>query len=191
MSTTTATRERPIVCTAQEVRAILDGRQTQLRRPLHKQPPAEGIGNILGPGIYHPTIVDRGGMEGPGPDTFGVYDDDGQWCCPCLFGAPGDTLWVKEQWQAWTEFNDCSPDEISERALKSVNYLVNGNKWDARVRSAQSMPRAASRLALEITNVTVEQDAGQWWWIISIVAPGDGTAAAPAHTTKGNESCQA
>ena len=86
--------------------------------------------------------------KGTTPDYAGV--DFG-----CPYGAIGDCLWVKEQWQVWTEYNHLSPSELPSDP--AINYTADGNTWDARLRSALHMPRNFSRITLEIVGVRVER----------------------------------
>ena len=93
--------DRPILFSAEMVRAILDGRKTQTRRKMKVQPWPDATVEV---GPYHPHIVDCHGESHPGPATFGavwshqdiVNGADAGLRCP--YGATGDLLWVRETW---------------------------------------------------------------------------------------------
>lgn len=129
------TKERPILFSGAMVRAILDGRKTQTRRVV-KDPDSFGC------------------LTGDCPhETQSECDDDMRVLCP--YGRVGDRLWVREAWQAWTEFNGFAPRDIPVGS--GINYLADGNEWDARKRPPMFMPRWASRITLEVTDVRVER----------------------------------
>jgi hypothetical protein len=120
-------KERPIIFSAESVRAILAGRKTQTRR-LVRLP--EGVNNVRG-------FVDRvkwGGYDGAGP--HGII------MCP---HAIGDLLWVRETW-AHVSGNNGNPA-----------YRADGESETARWKSSMFMPRWASRIDLEITDVRVQR----------------------------------
>ena len=139
------TKERPIVLTAQEVNAVLAGNKTQHRVPFDFEfkintaslnETADDIGwsvQKLITRAYHECI----------------YDFE------CPFGAIGDRLWVQE-FHARTEHNDF---------LTRTHYYADGNlrldlRHDAGLLtkySAGDMPRWASRLLLEITDIRIER----------------------------------
>ena len=126
-------KERPILFSAPMIRAILENRKTQTRRII-QQKHLDWMNNSV--------------------ENFlaGRWDQR-----PMPYGKPGDWLWVREAWQAWKEFDGTSPSNIPKHALERVNYLADGNKWDARYRHARFMPHWASRILLEITDVRVER----------------------------------
>lgn len=154
----TATRERPILFSAPMVRAILDGRKTQTRRVVKPQP-----------------RFDRLGLTAAG----WARDECGRWCFPnaapelrvhCPYGAPGDRLWVRETWAAFTtpsyECNesdevDCSPAEMRREWLwldrSNIVYSADEGNAPERWRPSIHMPRWASRITLEVTAVRVER----------------------------------
>lgn len=67
----------------------------------------------------------------------------------------GDVLWVRETWQAWWEYDKIAPRDIPNNS--DINYPSDGNVWKTRVRSPLFMPRWASRIRLEVTDVRIER----------------------------------
>lgn len=137
-------KERPILMSAPMVRAILDGRKTQTRRIVKERPPY----------IY----VNEGRLLRD--DGLGEYNDY------FPYGILGDRLWVRETCLIWKggaeeeiiyqedlEFEGCKRDAIK---LKKQGYPKNGiGIWKAT--PSIHMPRWASRITLEITNIRVER----------------------------------
>jgi hypothetical protein len=126
--------ERPILFSGPMVRAILEGRKTQTRRPVKPQP-------VCGDGI----------VQGPNGLFFvgQLRDSENAWrdiLCPC--GVPGDRLWVRET------FWDGRPD-IDNYVL----FVADGYSFvrDWKKRPSIFMPRWASRITLEITDVRVQR----------------------------------
>ncbi len=120
-------KERGILFSAPMVRAILAGAKSQTRRAI-KQRPA------------------------------------GEWAAPgktaCPYGAPGDRLWVREAWHAACDFNQVPPREIPigsdiEHAATARSYAEIGLM--GKLRPGMFMPRWASRITLEVTEVRVER----------------------------------
>lgn len=125
--------ERPILFNGEMVRAILDGRKTMTRRVLKPQPDKS---------IMFPVV--------------GQYFQK-----PCPFGVPGDRLWVRETWRpdtAWSgSSNGCiieyRADGEKKEFEKCLSVPVSNQKWLPSIH----MPRWASRITLEITNIRVER----------------------------------
>lgn len=167
-------KERPILFSAPMVRALLDGRKTQTRRVLRYQ----YVGTrLLGPEMYEPAVVRRDGEIEAGKPVFGVYDEHGEFGCVCPF-RPGDRLWVRETWQYanWTEDGMPFIRYAADDAVRFVengggedivdvwaelsdpaNYAIDNTAADRRWRPSIFMPRWASRLTLEITEVRAER----------------------------------
>lgn len=166
-STQTAPRERPIIFSGPEVRAALEGKKTQARRvvrPLKSAPlPDRWDSSVHGALTYN------------GAGLVAIGPSGGRTAIPlprCPFGAPGDRLWVREAWQAvgcW-----CGPRETDGGFI--IRYRADEQEREApchpawqdrdlasrllapeRWRSPAAMPRWASRLTLEITDVRVER----------------------------------
>lgn len=114
----------------------------------------------------------------------------------CPYGAPGDRLWVRETWQAIHVSIDpetgCGDDvqaapsipKDSQNGWWGVVYAAtdpqaNGFAW----RPSFYMPRWASRITLEVTEVRVErlqdiseEDAiaeGIWVWVVEFKKVGE------------------
>ena len=141
---------KPILFSGPMVRAILAGIKSQTRRVVKPQPDR----------ISFEVLRD---VEG------GKY------------GKPGDRLQVLETWQYadWTEdgypfiryradgtvkLQDTIPDDWSERLTDiwadlsdSDNYNIDGRAADRRWRAPIHMPRWASRITLEITDMRIER----------------------------------
>lgn len=139
-------KERPIILSAHAVRAILDGSKTQTRLPLKLR-----NGNPNAASEWH---APRGDHE-----TLWVADGVGHVHCPC--GRPGDRLWVREAWKR--EVRNDGVVVVRYSANRAVSEPASGtreqhlaglsNRW----RPSIYMPRWASRLTLEVTDVRVER----------------------------------
>ncbi|EJD6640751.1 hypothetical protein NPI44_004359 [Citrobacter freundii] len=129
-------KERGMIFNAEMVRALLDGRKTQTRRPIKwKQTRFTEIGER------------EDGSKWP-------WSEDVEHACdfwhPCPFGAVGDRIWVRETFCA-------VPDHEEPAGCSALLYAADGNgpygKWTPSIH----MPRWASRILLEITSVRVER----------------------------------
>ncbi|MCU8695843.1 ASCH domain-containing protein [Enterobacter cloacae] len=128
--------ERGMIFNGEMVRAILDGRKMQTRRPLKwKQTRFTEIGER------------EDGSRWP-------WSEDAEHACdfwhPCPFGAVGGRIWVRE---TWARYNiDQDSHDMAYRATPPADWPEEG-RW----RPSIHMPRWASRILLEITDVRVEQ----------------------------------
>jgi len=137
-------QERPILFSGQMVRAILEGRKTQTRRVVKPVGRDEGF------------IVVGGYDKDPNQWPFRSYDgdafDDGNGCevpLVCPYGVPGDRLWVRETWK-----ENIPPSGWIYRATdEQAQWSQDKRPW----RPSIFMPREASRITLEITEVRVER----------------------------------
>jgi hypothetical protein len=128
-------KERPIIFSAESVRAILDGRKTQTRRVVSNR--VLDIRQDL-EDRYHSV-----GSVGDGMSVRIESETD-----TYLAHAPhkiGDRLWVREAYQ----FDTCG----------CVHYKANQEGFDSngQWKSPMFMPRSFSRLTLEIVDVRCER----------------------------------
>ncbi|EPY4011490.1 hypothetical protein NL495_07870 [Klebsiella pneumoniae] len=132
-------KERGMIFNGEMVRAILDGRKTQTRRPIKwKQTRFTEIGER------------EDGSKWP-------WSEDAEHACdfwhPCPFGAVGDRIWVRETWASGLS----TKSTLAYRATHKREDLEDGFydtiKWTPSIH----MPRWASRILLEITGVRVER----------------------------------
>ncbi|MBM6427892.1 hypothetical protein JQC70_22310 [Burkholderia contaminans] len=165
-------KERPILFSGAMVRAILEGSKTQTRR-------------IVKPTGAHHIFQFRGREEARGTDeptgewawcrAERVISEH----IRCPYGKPGDRLWVREAFRLTSDFDGDSPTRVGERCLDAgyrapwapVRYEVDGAERDwrwvgtppghevtaGRARASMHMPRWASRITLEITDVRAER----------------------------------
>lgn len=145
--------ERGMIFNSEMVRAILDGRKTQTRRPV-KFP------------VYDKNLgCELAGNELAGELSAGNYLNS-------AFGKPGDRIWVRETWQAIHDYCDENGHVDERRYARSIprhrgNYWhpVYEEAWGNESREDREfpwrpsihMPRWASRILLEITDVRVER----------------------------------
>lgn len=130
-------KERPILFSGPMVCAILDGKKTQTRRVM-KAVKHPDFGNL-----YEPSCMAR-------EEQHAI-----ERACP--YGQPGDRLWVRETWNqfdGWAGYRyaadydgwgigpDDDPDHVPDHEVR----------WKPSIH----MPRAASRITLELTGVRVE-----------------------------------
>ena len=142
-------REKPIDFKGWEVKATLEGRKDQTRRVLKPQPEIrDGNDSIwMGPPF--------------GPNAYsGVYPD-GLKVVSSVKYAPGDRLWVKENYAHGWPMNpgDVLPPDPRNGQV-AITYRADGNvpfggsgKW----RPSIHMPRWASRITLEVTELRVQR----------------------------------
>lgn len=153
-----AIKERPILFSAPMVRAILEGRKTVTRRVMKSQPDADATITVES---YNVAVTNRHGDQEAGPEIFGAWWRDGESGCKCPYGKPGDRLWVRET-SLINDFRDGGVPE-AERADCQIIYRADGTPdWEGeeeliRWRPSIHMPRWASRILLEITDVRVER----------------------------------
>ncbi|EIV5115825.1 hypothetical protein L8909_003464 [Salmonella enterica] len=144
-------KERGMIFNAEMVRAILDGRKTQTRRPIKwKQTRFTEIAE-RDDGSLWPWAEDceRGG--------------DIWFACP--YGEIGDRIWVRETFRVHSRATDVATlvyrasvrnswTEQTHRVPVAVcNKPATPEKWTPSIH----MPRWASRILLEITDVRVER----------------------------------
>ncbi|HHG7336167.1 TPA: hypothetical protein ACPXSU_000466 [Klebsiella pneumoniae] len=144
-------KERGMIFNGEMVRAILDGRKTQTRRPIKwKQTRFTEIGER------------EDGSKWP-------WSEDAEHACdfwhPCPFGAVGDRIWVREAFRVHSRATDVATlvykasernswTEQTHRVPVAVcNKPATPEKWNPSLH----MPRWASRILLEITDVRVER----------------------------------
>jgi len=135
--------ERPILFSTPMVQAILDGRKTQTRRIIKKQPHGAGEWVMRGISWLFPNVNPYVKIK-------------------CPYGQPGDVLWVRETWaKTGDNFHDDWPghgdyyykadDPYSEMELNSPTKGI--PKW----RPSIFMPKYACRIRLLVEDVRVER----------------------------------
>ncbi|HHS9697052.1 TPA: hypothetical protein ACTW7C_001715 [Klebsiella pneumoniae] len=164
-------KERGMIFNGEMVRAILDGRKTQTRRIIKPQPEATLSGSLSGKWLSRPL----NGLLLPKIEDIAIH---------CPFGVVGDRIWVRE---TWSDVNLDGAPAVAYRADDEVYDLMENkslldedgafNYQDTRVSKYQfaawhsdlisgiegnwrpsiHMPRWASRIMLEITDVRVER----------------------------------
>ncbi|WP_406904875.1 hypothetical protein [Klebsiella oxytoca] len=170
--------ERGMIFNGEMVRAILDGRKTQTRRIMKVQPEHSELG--LRRVVESKNGIDDGKYFWSQSDATGLKSRSKPFACP--FGTVGDRIWVRETWwqagQSHARYPD--DDEYGWYGSRRVFYAADGNppnepndhypkglrggKFSAakpnhlwRKRPSIHMPRWASRILLEITDVRVER----------------------------------
>ncbi|HCB0080241.1 TPA: morphogenetic protein [Klebsiella pneumoniae] len=141
--------ERGMIFNGEMVRAILDGRKTQTRRIVKLQPDEDGLAKVT---------------NGPWVDT-----SERNYRCP--FGDVGDRIWVRETFQGplfdYEQMEAYLEDSSRFEKPEFCQYAADGGHrpeyqdaddnlrhgW----RPSIHMPRWASRIMLEITDVRVER----------------------------------
>ncbi|WP_115658843.1 hypothetical protein [Klebsiella pneumoniae] len=149
-------KERGMIFNSEMVRAILDGRKTQTRRIMKVQPSEDftpmnmALETDYKARWYTPGIVDMDGYLQPASkEVFGVSNENEGYSCP--FGAVGDRIWVRETWNKYGGLLTYRADHdwIDDMRKETVCTA----KWVPSIH----MPRWASRILLEITDVRVER----------------------------------
>jgi hypothetical protein len=125
-------KERPMLFSTDMVKAILEGRKSQTRRVLENQ----SDGNVI---------------------EFGHEWELKELLARCPKGKPGDLIWVKETFQyCMIDDDEDSHEKILYRANPEDQDILNQFE-DPIWRASMFMPKSASRIWLEITDVRIEQ----------------------------------
>lgn len=147
----TTLAERPILFSGPMVRAILEGRKTQTRRVIKPQPTTDD-------GL---VLVGRGGAEREFWDDKGISFNEGH-DRYCPYGQPGDRLWVRETFRLRADQDHKPPTQDWWKS--GAWYEADGNCEPSgcaggagKKRSSIHMPRWASRITLELTDVRVQR----------------------------------
>ena len=127
-------KERPILFSAPMIRALLAGAKTQTRRaaraPRGYELDGAGFGRLL--------------CSRPNNST-------GERVVACPYGVPGDRLWVRESY-APAYFGYCRAGYRADWTRAAADSCAEP-KWTPSI----YMPRAASRITLEVTEVRVQR----------------------------------
>ena len=181
---TTKAKERPILFSGPMVRAILDGRKTQTRRVVtvrnscRQAAPQRWFYDLSrawrDPGF--PQL--QGGLKAEylhvpfcnpedGWEEKPIDDTVERWYS---LWQPGDRLWVRETWRAFepktrilggnsvlanAQMRVYARNPVEGESV--IEYAADFDKRTASWRPSIHMPRWASRILLEVTNVRVEQ----------------------------------
>jgi hypothetical protein len=187
MGAVDAMNARPILFSAPMILALLDGRKTQTRRIVKPQPsayaggihPAHAGRANLKPTPYFDSYRNAPRTEAnPGRISqrwcWWTEDDrQGPDWIKCPYGVPGDVLWAREsglEGKRPSDFrifaHDAAPGRYwvnSDAGRYGASYgsaitresMIRTGSW--KVRPSIHMPRWASRLTLQITDVRVEK----------------------------------
>lgn len=141
-------KERPIIFSGESVRAILDGRKTQTRRVV--QPQRFWGGELMA--LW-------GGSDGRWVWNAPDYPDGPEDEITCPYGTIGDRLWVREAFFDHGPIGSDGDTPIEARIeyKASIWDRDNGLDGDGGWKPSIHMPRWASRITLEITNIRVER----------------------------------
>jgi hypothetical protein len=140
-------REHPLLMKGPLVRATLEGRKTQTRRPVKPQPSDDIVD------VEYDDIADLWLGNTKEDNDLGFCSS---WTARCPLGRTGDRLWVRETW-AWP-----GEEEFIYRADQWAEDMVAKWKTDPnypQVKWSPSihMPRRACRLVLPLVSVRVER----------------------------------
>lgn len=136
-------KERPILFSAPMIRAVLAGTKTQTRRLVKPAPP--------------PDLPHSGGTSWLWSEKLGNFQPYGtvghipmpmKMGIRCPFGVIGDRLWVRESFRM-----SASGGEVHYPASLSDYDRAEKGPWKPSIH----MPRAASRIDLDVTGVRVER----------------------------------
>lgn len=146
----TKTKERPIIFNSEMVRAILDGRKTQTRRVCKVQPYFEEEYDTWH--CFYPWGDGGHGIYQSEKEMRDEYDRVMLHKCP--YGKVGDRLWCRETWAH--EDGGCDDHKCGQPThiyYKATECYPESIRW----RPSIHMPRWASRITLEITDIRVER----------------------------------
>jgi hypothetical protein len=136
--------EHPIIFSTDMVKAILEGRKTMTRRVIKPQPHIPILAHSVAIAELSRDLLKR-----------------------CPYGQVSDRLWVRETWATNDFFTGISSNDLKELYYEQKGvqlfYRADCDPWHTkhgftvRWRPSIFMPRWASRITLEITELRVER----------------------------------
>jgi hypothetical protein len=147
-------KEIPILFSTQMVNAILEGRKTMTRRErgLKKVNENPDKWEMLGLDCSRGSVISSAACKSK--------VEDNNIAIKCPYGNVGDILYVRETW-ANLGHNNCQ-DGAEERNVIVFKASENGQDWENntegwRWKPGIHLPKSASRIWLEITDIGVER----------------------------------
>lgn len=145
--------ERPILFSGAMVRAILAGRKSQTRRVVKHDVSADCVSwKVLDDGRWTQMF------------QYGKILASKAWAHSCPYGIPGDRLWVREtRWQipepSLRQLRDGADTwpKVAYNADETEISQGQNREMGWKLRPSIFMPRWASRITLEITDVRVQR----------------------------------
>jgi len=156
-------REHPLLVQGPLVRAILEGRKTQTRRPIKPQPDDDIVD------VEYDCEADLWLGNTQEDNDLGFCSS---WTARCPLGETGDRLWVRETWrpvmESWRSFVEYSAggelaatghsDAMTKLTKVALRFPggrkdIHSEKWHPSIH----MPRWACRLVLPLVSVRVER----------------------------------
>lgn len=156
-------KERPILFNGEMVRAVLEGRKTQTRRVVKPQPPKWSW----------TSVAEYARAKG-----LNLKLPTGKWV-KAAYGKPGDRLWVRETFAIESNYNYGDVYDRPDNPLGPVRWgeeegmgncfecpryrasepetILGDDEDGMRWKPSIFMPRWASRITLEVTDVRVER----------------------------------
>lgn len=131
-------KERPIIFSTPLVQAILQGRKTMTRRVVKPQPT---------------SIIDARKSPNVAFALSAEFEVNGSRTIICPYGQIGDRLWVRETFMDGPNYHN-GMEKYVYKASASNQFI---EEWPKCWTPSIHMPRTASRILLEITNVRVER----------------------------------
>jgi hypothetical protein len=172
-------KTRSKIFTTADVQGILDKRKTMFREPVKPQPSSRATHFNYNPRSWPKTPWNARLEIESNPGYFEITD-----AYKCPYGKVGDVIYVREGWGVGTrpcpnvgwidgfEFRaDVAFLEKDENAILPIypvkDYDFSAKEYNRRWYSANTMPRKAARIWLQIADIKVEKDNGVWVWAIS------------------------
>ncbi len=163
--TATTTKERPVIFSGPMVRAILDSLKTQTRRVVKNSSEFQGVDRLEDGWRFWWDDSEFDSTEVTKRVPATACDDRA-----CPYGVPGDRLWVRENFNWGCDIR--SNESVKYVADGTVRAVLRDNSGlgdpiattdptspfqGGAIRPSIHMPRWASRILLEVTDVRVER----------------------------------
>jgi hypothetical protein len=150
------TKERPIIFTAESVRAILAGTKTMTRRVIKPQPKPLSGGWMYNGRYFTSDATMKDHL------FHDVYGEKGTPYGSAYADGTADTLWVRETWKplGCPQHDEGQPPGTRcdcRTAIYRADPAFGENSYEKGWKPSIHMPRWASRLTLRVVSVRVER----------------------------------